>query len=225
MFGSLFLKSGIIIFPGSNCDNELQNALESVGSSVIRIWHKEVNLPKNIDIIFLPGGFSYGDYLRPGAIAAKSPILNSIISFGKAGGYIVGICNGFQVLLESDLLTGALLRNKNQKFICKDEKIIIGACDSIFTKNFISGELVNFPIAHNDGSYFCTDESLKSLIDNDQIPFSYKENPNGSKASIAGICSLNKRILGLMPHPERVVFKENGGTDGFKFFNSIIENF
>jgi len=118
------LKSGIIIFPGSNCDNELQNALESVGSSVIRIWHKEVNLPKNIDIIFLPGGFSYGDYLRPGAIAAKSPILNSIISFGKAGGYIVGICNGFQVLLESDLLNGALLRNKIKNLSAKMKKLL-----------------------------------------------------------------------------------------------------
>ena len=216
------MKSALIIFPGSNCDRELQIALETVGMQVERVWHKETNLPEGVDIVFLPGGFSLGDYLRPGAIAASSRILRSVVSFADKGGYIVGICNGFQVLLEAKLLPGALLRNKSQKFLCQDEKLIVSEIESIFTKAFELEEIVSFPIAHNDGNYYCTDADLDILTQNGQILFRYQVNPNGSKASVAAVCSENKRILGIMPHPERVIRSETGGKDGLKFFESII---
>lgn len=218
------MKSTLLIFPGSNCDKELQTAITDIGSIVTRVWHKETDLPSDTDVVFIPGGFSYGDYLRPGAIAANSRILRSVKAFSDKGGYIVGICNGFQILLESGLLPGALMRNVNQKFICKNEFIKVSNTDSIFTKNFSSGEIINFPIAHNDGNYFCSDDDAKSLMDSNRIPFLYENNDNGSKASIAGVLSKNKRVLGLMPHPERASFQEQGGVDGKRFFNSMLEN-
>ncbi len=215
------MKSAIIIFPGSNCNNELQFALETVRSKIVNIWHKETVLPGNIDVVFLPGGFSFGDYLRPGAIAATSPILKAVVSFAKKGGYIVGICNGFQILLESQLLPGTLLRNKGQNFLCKDENLIVQNSNSVFTSNFVHGEVINFPIAHNDGNFYCSDDDLKMLIQSERIPFYYSHNSNGSKGDVAAVFSSNKRVLGLMPHPERVVLEENGGTDGLRFFSSI----
>ena len=218
------MKSALLIFPGSNGDLELQRALEEVGFTVIRVWHKDTELPSDTEIVFIPGGFSFGDYLRPGAIAAKSKILNAVIEFANGGGYIVGICNGFQILLEAKLLPGALLRNIGQRFICENVDLIVEVDNSIYTNNFSIGQNVTFPIAHYDGNYFCDDETLKTLIDNGRVPFTYKTNPNGSAANIAAVLSHNKRVMGLMPHPERPIYPSTDREDALKFFQSIIKN-
>jgi phosphoribosylformylglycinamidine synthase len=189
------------------------------------IWHKDNALPINIDIIFIPGGFSFGDYLRCGAIAANSPIMDAIISFAKKGGYIVGICNGFQVLTESGLLKGTLMRNSQLTFICKEQSLIINNSQSIITKRFSDSEEITLPIAHHDGNYYADDETIKELEDDGQILFRYKGNPNGSKNQIAGIMSCNQRVLGMMPHPERAVDDSLGSTHGSTIFKSIIESF
>ncbi len=219
------MKSAVIVFPGSNCDNDLSRALLSCPKTKCSmVWHKEKFLPPNLDIVFLPGGFSFGDYLRCGSIAANSPIMQSVIKFAEAGGYIVGICNGFQILIESKLLPGALMRNKTLKFICRTEKIKIQTRDSIFTKSFHANEFINFPIAHHDGNFFANDDLKKLLLDQDQIAFTYCHNPNGSSLNIAGILSTNRRILGMMPHPERAINDYHSSRDGKLFFNSLINS-
>ena len=218
-------KVGIIIFPGSNCDKDLGEGLVAAGFDVEYIWHKNTELPNNLDLIAIPGGFSFGDYLRCGAIAAKSPITEVVLKFANEGGYLLGICNGFQVLCESGLLPGALVGNVGLKFICRQESLLVENSDSIFTSNYHSGQEINLPIAHHDGNYIADAETISELEDNGRVVFKYLENPNGSINNIAGILSKNKRVLGMMPHPERAVDKIHASNDGRNLFSSLLESF
>ena len=225
------MKSSVIIFPGSNCDRDMDVALRKFGFNNQMIWHNDHELPK-CDLIVLPGGFSYGDYLRCGSIAAKSKIIKSIINFANSGGLVIGICNGFQILIETGLLPGALLRNKYLEFICKNVFIKINNSENKYFKN-IKKNILELHIAHNEGNYFCSDEELKSINDNNQIAVNYcskngnvseESNLNGSINNIAGIFNKNKNILGMMPHPERMIDSYLSGKDGSIFFENLIEN-
>ena len=188
------------------------------------IWHKETLLPK-IDLLVIPGGFSYGDYLRCGAIAAKSPIMKAVRNFYVAGGFIIGICNGFQILTEAEILPGALITNVNQKFICKDQDLIVTNNKTVFTSGFKNNTTISIPIAHHDGMYFLTDPELEELEQDERIIFKYKNNPNGSIRDIAGVSSKNKRVIGMMPHPERAIDKDLGSVSGLTILRSIISGF
>ena len=188
------------------------------------IWHKETTIPK-IDVLVLPGGFSYGDYLRCGAIAAKSPIMNAVKKFYDDGGFIIGICNGFQILTEAKILPGALIPNVNQKFICKDQDLLVTNNTTLFTSGFKNNATISIPIAHHDGRYFLTNAELQELEQNERIIFKYKNNPNGSTGDIAGVSSKNNRVLGMMPHPERAVDQDLGSVSGLTLFRSIITGF
>ena len=225
------MKSSVIIFPGSNCDRDMDVALTKFGFKNQMIWHNDTYIPKS-DLIVLPGGFSYGDYLRCGSIAAKSKIIKSVIDFANSGGLVLGICNGFQILIETGLLPGALLTNKYLKFICKNVFVKFNNKESKYFNN-IKKNILQLHIAHNDGNYFCTNDELKLLNDNDQIAVKYCSkagvvdeafNPNGSINNIAGIFNKNKNILGMMPHPERVIDKSLSSDDGSLFFKNLIEN-
>lgn len=215
------MKVGVITFPGSNCNRDMQVAVKAAGADMVEVWHRDTSLP-NLDLVVLPGGFSYGDYLRCGAIAAHSPILNEIKKHAEQGRYVLGVCNGFQVLTETGLLPGALLRNKGLNFVCKPQQLEVASNENRFTAGFEVGQEVNFPIAHHDGNYFADDETIKKLEDENRIAFRYKENPNGSLKNIAGIFNSSKNVLGMMPHPERVISQELGGVDGKKFFENLI---
>ncbi len=225
-------KFGVVIFPGSNCDYDAYYALRKIFDfDVTFLWHKETDL-KGCDVIILPGGFSYGDYLRTGAIARFSPIMNSVINFAKEGGFVMGICNGFQILVEAGLLPGVLLRNKSLKFICKDVYLSVVDNDTPFTRG-ISKKVLKIPIAHGDGNYFADEETVKSLIENNQIVFKYsspdgdideKYNANGSLMNIAGIINKEGNVLGMMPHPERSCDAILGKTDGRLIFNSLANH-
>ena len=188
------------------------------------IWHKEPSIPK-IDLLVLPGGFSYGDYLRCGAIAAKSPIMKAVKTFYNDGGFIIGICNGFQILTESEILPGALIPNSTRKFICKDQDLIVTNNKTLFTSGFENKATISIPIAHHDGNYFLTDTELQELEQNQRIIFKYENNPNGSIEDIAGVLSSNRRVLGMMPHPERAFEKAHGNSDGMIFFKGLVEAF
>jgi len=185
------------------------------------IWHKETSIPK-IDLLVLPGGFSFGDYLRCGAIAAKSPIMEAVKRFYDYGGFIIGICNGFQILTESKILPGALIPNVNQKFICKDQDLIVTNNKTLFTSKFKNNTTISIPIAHHDGKYFLTEPELQELEQNERIIFKYKNNPNGSIEDIAAVSSENNRVIGMMPHPERAVDKDLGSVSGLTMIKSII---
>ena len=187
------------------------------------IWHKDANLPAGLDLVAIPGGFSFGDYLRCGAIAARSPIMRSVVDFAESGGHVLGVCNGFQVLIESGLLPGALMRNAGLKFVCKDVTLRCENNQTAFSSNFGKGELITVPIAHHDGNFFASADELARLRDQDRIVFTYADNPNGSVADIAGIVSRNRRVLGMMPHPERLNDPALGGTDGAKLFDSLAQ--
>ena len=225
------MKSSVIIFPGSNCDRDMDVALKKFGFNNKMVWHDDNDLPKS-DLIVLPGGFSYGDYLRCGSIASKSKIIRSVIEFSNSGGLVVGICNGFQILIETGLLPGALLRNKYLEFICKNVYVkIFNDKNKYFNK--IKKNILELHIAHNEGNYFCTSDELKAIEDNNQIAISYctsdgkitdGSNPNGSINNIAGIFNKNKNILGMMPHPERMIDAYLSGEDGSLFFKNLIEN-
>lgn len=225
------IKFGVIVFPGSNCDHDAYHAAGHVmGAETKFIWHKDTDL-NNFDVIILPGGFSYGDYLRSGAIAKFSPVMNNLIHFANKGGMVLGICNGFQILLESGLLPGTLLHNENLRFICKDIHLKCDNRNTPFTQSIPDGKILTLPIAHGEGNYFTDNQTLKSLEDNEQIIFRYcdeqgnvtdESNPNGSLKNIAGICNKQRNVMGMMPHPERVVEKELGSTDGKLIFDSII---
>ncbi|MEO0916790.1 MAG: phosphoribosylformylglycinamidine synthase subunit PurQ, partial [Pseudomonadota bacterium] len=197
------MKAAVLVFPGSNCDRDLAVAFRRAGFDVEMVWHKETVLPTDMDIVGVPGGFSYGDYLRSGAIAARSPIIEALRNHVTRGGYAVGICNGFQVLTETGLLPGALMRNAGLKFICKALTLHVETTASDFTSGFDREEPVVFPVAHHDGNYVVSDETLDKLRSEDRVAFRYSEDVNGSADRIAGVLSENRRVLGLMPHPER----------------------
>ena len=218
------MRAAVIQFPGSNCDRDMAVGFDRAcghNNRAQMVWHKESSLPAGLDIIGIPGGFSFGDYLRCGAIAARSPIMRSVIDFANKGGYVVGICNGFQVLTESGLLPGVLMRNSNLKFVCKDIDLKVETSDSAFTNTHKSGDIVTYPVAHHDGNYTADTETLKSLHSEGRIAYTYVNNPNGSVDDIAGILSENRRVLGMMPHPERLNDPALGGNDGTKLFESI----
>ena len=217
------MKAAVIVFPGSNCDRDLAIALEMVGFEVSKIWHKNSHLEKNIDLVAIPGGFSFGDYLRVGAIAASSPICKSIISHGERGGYILGVCNGFQILTETGLLPGALLRNNGLKYICKTINLKVETSDSIFTNRYDRSNVIKLPIAHHDGNYNASMKDIERMNYQGLIAFRYCENPNGSIDDIAGILSPNKRVLGMMPHPERAAEQVHGNVDGVRFFKGLAD--
>lgn len=226
------MKFGIVVFPGSNCDHDCYHAVKHVmGQEAEYIWHKTSDL-KGFDCIVFPGGFSYGDYLRAGAVAKFSPVLKEIKKFAAKGGLVLGICNGFQILCETGLLPGVLMRNSGLKFICKDVGLKVENVNTPFTTLYEEGQLLNIPVAHADGNYFADNETLRSLSGNGQIILRYstkdgdinaEANPNGSVGNIAGITNKEKNVFGLMPHPERVMETTLGGTDGYLLFESIIK--
>ena len=217
------MKFAIIIFPGSNCDYDAFYALKNIGYDVEFIWHKNTSL-KNFDGILIPGGFSYGDYLRTGAIAKFSPIMKTVIKESKKGKIIVGICNGFQILIESGLLPGALINNSNIKFISKQVTLNIKSSNSVFTKH-VNCQQLKMPIAHRQGNYIASDKTLNELKNNDQNLFEYDNNPNGSMLNIAGITNKKRNVLGMMPHPERASEGVLGSSDGKLIFESVLKNY
>jgi|TARA_R100000005_G_C5000685_1_gene207576 phosphoribosylformylglycinamidine synthase len=227
------MKAAVIVFPGSNCDRDLKVALaQSMGRDPDMVWHGDSELPPT-DLIAIPGGFSYGDYLRAGAMAANSPIMREVVKKAAAGTPVLAICNGFQVATETGMLPGALLRNAGQKFVCKDVNLLIASQNERFVGGFELGEVVRFPIAHHDGNYFADTDTLEELEAEGQVAFKYagvdgeltaEANPNGSLNNIAGIYNKAGNVLGLMPHPERLISEELGGTDGRRFFDHLVNS-
>ena len=225
------MKIGVVIFPGSNCDEDIFYALkDAMKQDVVKLWHKEKDL-QGCDFIVLPGGFSYGDYLRSGAIARFSPVMESVVEHAQKGGYVLGICNGFQILTESGLLPGALLHNKSQKFVCKNAYIRPVSRSAALTAGLNTEQVFKIPVAHGEGRYFASEDLLKELYDNDQILFKYCDekgdwnetgNFNGSVENIAGISNKQKNVFGMMPHPERAVDQQLGNTDGIAIFKSLF---
>tara|TARA_X000000368_G_scaffold138020_1_gene108495 strand:- start:19 stop:702 length:684 start_codon:yes stop_codon:yes gene_type:complete len=225
------MKSSVITFPGSNCDRDVDVALNKFGFKNKMVWHNENELPKS-DLVVLPGGFSYGDYLRCGSMASKSKIMQSVINFAKSGGLVMGICNGFQILIETGLVPGVLLRNRYLQFICKNVFVKLQNKNNKYFKN-LNKDILELHIAHNEGNYFCTKDQLKEIEDNNQIAISYcnnkgqieeVSNPNGSINNIAGIFNKEKNVLGMMPHPERMIDKSLSGEDGSLFFKNLLNN-
>lgn len=216
------MKAAVLQFPGSNCDRDMAVALRRAGADVTAVWHKDNGLPDGVDLVAVPGGFSFGDYLRCGAIAANSPICKALVAHADRGGYVLGVCNGFQVLTETGLLPGALMRNTNLKYICKTVELKVETANSAFTEGYAAGDTITVPIAHHDGNYFADDAVLASLRDADRVAFTYRDNPNGSVADIAGILSENRQVLGMMPHPERAADPAHGGTDGAALFRTLV---
>ena len=225
------MKSSVITFPGSNCDRDMDVALTKFGFKNKMVWHNDQELPKS-DLIVLPGGFSYGDYLRCGSMASKSKIMHSIINFAKSGGLVMGICNGFQILVEAGLVPGVLLRNKYLQFICKNVHVKVDNNENTFFKN-LDKKILEFHIAHNEGNFFCTNDQLKEIEDNNQVAIYYCDqngnmndqiNPNGSIKNIAGIFNKEKNVLGMMPHPERMIDESLSGEDGSIFFKNLLNN-
>ena len=225
------MKSAVIIFPGSNCDRDMDVALKKYGFKNNMIWHDDITLPK-CDLVVLPGGFSYGDYLRCGSIAGKSKIIKSVIDFASSGGLVLGVCNGFQILTETGLLPGVLQQNKFLNFICRNVHVKINDKENKYFKN-IKKEILELHIAHNEGNYFCSDEELMDIEENNQIALTYcnsdgksseNYNPNGAIKNIAGIFNKEKNVLGMMPHPERMIDKHLSGEDGSIFFENLIRN-
>ncbi len=225
------MKSAVIVFPGSNCDRDAVDALQKVGSKVNKVWHQETKLENDLDLIVVPGGFSYGDYLRSGAMAAISPVMQEVKRLAERGTKVLGICNGFQILTEAGLLDGVLLRNKQIKFSCRDVLLNVEDNNTSFTKKYKKGQIIKIPIAHMDGNYFADPSTLKKLEDNGNIAFRYvsengnvtdDSNPNGSALNIAGIFNDKKTILGMMPHPERAIDINTGSSDGLFLFESLL---
>lgn len=220
-------RAGVITFPGSNCDRDMAVALEKVsGVPAIRVWHGEAELPEGLDLIALPGGFSYGDYLRSGAMAAKSPILRAVIAAAERGVPVLGVCNGFQVLTEAGLLPGALMRNAQQTFVCRTVPLDVANTGSIFTRFYREGQQIRIPVAHHDGNYFADDATLDALEAEGRIAFRYAEECNGSRRAIAGVLNRSGNVLGMMPHPERAIdpaaHPALGGADGRILFESVV---
>lgn len=216
------MKAAVITFPGSNCDRDLAVALANAGAEVVKVWHKDDTLPAGTDLVAVPGGFSFGDYLRCGAIAAHSPIARAVRQHAERGGYVLGICNGFQVLTELNLLPGALMRNAGLKFICRPVTLRVEAVDSVYTSGFQKGEEIVLPVAHHDGNYQIDTEGLQKLKGEGRIAFSYAPAINGSVADAAGVLSENRRVLGMMPHPERAAEAAHGQQDGARIFAALV---
>ncbi|MTH79013.1 phosphoribosylformylglycinamidine synthase subunit PurQ [Paracoccus aestuariivivens] len=217
------MKAAVITFPGSNCDRDLAVALSQAGAEVTRVWHKDEALPAGTDLVAVPGGFSFGDYLRCGAIAAHSPIANAVRAHAAAGGYVLGICNGFQILTELGLLPGALMRNAGLTFVCREVGLQVATSASPFTAGYAKGDVIRVPVAHHDGNYQIDAEGLAALKDQDRIAFTYAPGINGSVEDIAGVLSENRRVLGMMPHPERAAESAHGGTDGARLFAALVQ--
>lgn len=218
------MKFAVIIFPGSNCDVDMYHAIQDeLGEQVEYVWHETKSL-EEFDGILLPGGFSYGDYLRSGAIARFSHVMKAVVKAAEEGKPILGVCNGFQILLEAGLLPGAMRKNESLSFICKNVELIVENNQTMFSNEYDVGQTITIPIAHGEGNYYCDEETLKRLRRNNQIVFSYKENPNGSLENIAGITNEEGNVLGMMPHPERAVDSLLGTSDGLKMFQSIVKN-
>ena len=216
-------RSAVITFPGSNCDRDMAVALEQVsGTAPHRVWHGESTLPDGLDFIALPGGFSYGDYLRSGAMAARSPIMRAVVEAAQRGVPVLGVCNGFQVLTESGLLPGALMRNASQNFICRNVRLKVENSSSLFTSAYNQGEEISIPVAHHDGNFFADDQTLNRVEGEGQVAFRYLESVNGSRRDIAGVLNAAGNVLGMMPHPERAVEDDHGGSDGRRLFESAI---
>lgn len=216
-------RAAVVTFPGSNCDRDMAVALEKVsGTAPIRVWHGDADLPDRLDFIALPGGFSYGDYLRSGAMAANSPIMRSVKAAAERGVPVLGVCNGFQVLTEAGLLPGALMRNAGQNFICRTVALAVENSQSLFTSGYDSGASVHIPVAHHDGNYFADEATLDRLEGEGRVAFRYLEAVNGSQRQIAGILNEAGNVLGMMPHPERAIEPDHGGTDGRVLFESAV---
>nr|WP_294817513.1 phosphoribosylformylglycinamidine synthase subunit PurQ [uncultured Sphingomonas sp.] len=218
------MKTAVIVFPGSNCDRDIATALEDVtGTAPHMVWHGESELPSGIGLIALPGGFSYGDYLRCGAIAARSPVVRAVVEAAERGVSVIGICNGFQVLTETGLLPGALMRNSGLNFVCRNVALTVDNSQSIFTSGYQSGETITVPVAHHDGNYFADAETLDRLEAEGRVAFRYAEDVNGSARNIAGLLNKSGNVLGMMPHPERRIEAAHGGTDGRRLFEGLLE--
>ncbi len=218
------MNSAVIVFPGSNCDRDLATAFREVsGRAPTMVWHGDASLPDNLDVIGVPGGFSYGDYLRSGAMAARSPVMRAVAEAAAKGVKVIGICNGFQILTEAGLLPGALMRNAGLSFVCRDVTLRVETSQSLFTSGYAAGEQVVFPVAHHDGNYSADAETLDRLEGEGRVAFRYAEKVNGSARDIAGILNESGNVLGMMPHPERVIEAAHGRTDGKRLFEGLFE--
>ncbi len=219
------MKSAVITFPGSNCDRDLAVAIERVtGHAPIRLWHGEQTLPEGLDLIGVPGGFSYGDYLRSGAMAARSPVVGAVVQAAERGVAVLGICNGFQILTEAGLLPGALMRNAGIRFVCQTVELTVENASSRFTSAYDKGETIRIPVAHHDGNYFADAETLDRIEGEGQVAFRYNQDINGSARNIAGVLNAQGNVLGMMPHPERMVEPQHGGTDGARMFEALAQS-
>jgi phosphoribosylformylglycinamidine synthase I len=216
-------RAAVVTFPGSNCDRDMAVALEKVaGTAPLRVWHGDAELPERLDFIALPGGFSYGDYLRSGAMAARSPIMQAVVAAAGRGVPVLGVCNGFQVLTEAGLLPGALMRNAGQAFVCRTVPLTVETSQSLFTAGYESGQTIRVPVAHHDGNYFADEATLDRLEGEGRVAFRYAEEVNGSQRAIAGVLNETGTVLGMMPHPERAIEPELGGRDGRALFESAV---
>ncbi|PZO65042.1 MAG: phosphoribosylformylglycinamidine synthase subunit PurQ [Paracoccus denitrificans] len=218
------MKAAVITFPGSNCDRDLAVAFQRAGAEVTRVWHKDADLPQGTDIVAVPGGFSFGDYLRCGAIAAQSPIAAAVVRHAERGGYVFGVCNGFQVLTELKLLPGALMRNAGLTFVCREAALRVENTDNDFLSGYGQGQLIRIPVAHHDGNYQIDEDGLARLRDEARVALTYAPGINGSVLDIAGVLSENRRVLGMMPHPERACDPVHGSTDGAALFQSLTQS-
>ena len=217
------MRAAVIQFPGSNCDRDMAVAIREVtGADTSLVWHRETTLPDGLDLIAVPGGFSYGDYLRSGAMAARSPVMQAVVEAADRGVPVLGVCNGFQILTEAGLLPGALMRNAGIRFVCREVKLKVENNQSLFTSGYDSGEEISIPVAHHDGNYVADDETLDRLEGEGRVAFRYAESVNGSARNIAGLLSDAGNVLGMMPHPERMIEPVHGGSDGRRFFEGLI---
>lgn len=217
------MKTAVIVFPGSNCDRDAKVSLaQATGKEPVMVWHKDGTIPQDTDLVMIPGGFSYGDYLRCGAMAANSPVIQQLHDHAARGGYVLGVCNGFQILTETGLLPGALVRNASLNFVCKPQVLKVESANTAFTSAYTGETEVTIPIAHHDGNFLADEATLDTLEGDGRVAFRYAGNPNGSARDIAGILSENGRVLGMMPHPERAIGGHEGGRDGLGLFESLV---